>query len=1022
MVSRGGRAVRFGWLSALIAPPSVAAILWPRVVAGHLSFAAILAAAYEGVVITAGFAGGVFGDLTALWRERLVERADLALRRRVSRFGQRYREFVLAEMRFIELKGLATVGHFTPELDEVFVDVSLAFRAPHQVPASLLAGLPADITERHALQEFLDRPDPVMLAVIGGPGSGKTTLLRHTARQVCLARRGRLRSVPMLLYLRDHVAAIVAEPGVGMAHLLRGTLGDLRNIEPTGWFEQHLRRGDCVMLLDGLDEVARQEDRTNVAAWVERQVRQYPGNDYVITSRPHGYRTARIDGAAVLQVRSFAPGQVTRFVHGWYLAVERHSTGTEGQDIARRVTSGADDLLERLDSAPALHDLTVNPLLLTMIANVHRYRGALPGSRAELYSEICQVMLWRRQEAKKLTLEMSGDKKETLLRGLAYAMMQQRLRDLPRDDVLAEFGPALRRVSRQVTAERFLADVSSNGLLVERESGLYSFAHHTFQEYLAAACVRDKGLVSVLANAVDDIWWRETTLLYAARADAGPVVQACLDSASVTALSLAFDCANQDSELAPDLRDRLDRLLETVFVSGTDPERRRMITRVLLTRHLHQQISTRDNSQICARPITADFYWLFLRSAQHSVPHGPPLTKMGDKPATVMYGDDVVALVHWVNDLTGGGTAYRLLSPAEIDETAVQRHLTTSTADGSDRSLWLMSDHGHPELWVPPGAPHPQAIDAETLTAHIETDVTTSIPTLTRLLLLRSVVVIRVIARGRYLDRALHCAHELARDLERDPALDLERALALDRVLARDPGRGLSHDLGGDCESALDRDLHRHLARALDLALPLARELPRTLDLAVDLARDLDRSILHYLNPGSDFARVTGKALSRIAGKALSRTLSQALGDTTNTASWPVKFSRAFADITGIAATTYVVSPSTLADKLGASVQRLVPILRPRAPWEESEFSWTFEVASRLQKIAAPVFDRRENLTPAIATYIRLPALCAAAEADALHQPRLGDAFREIAAGVTLLERRANGAAPATETILLAAD
>ncbi len=47
----------------------------------------------------------------------------------------------------------------------------------------------------------------------------------------------------------------------------------------------------------------------------------------------------------------------------------------------------------RLDGAPGLYDLTVNPLLLTMIATVHRYRGALPGSRVDLNGEICQVML-----------------------------------------------------------------------------------------------------------------------------------------------------------------------------------------------------------------------------------------------------------------------------------------------------------------------------------------------------------------------------------------------------------------------------------------------------------------------------------------------------------------------------------------------------------------------------------------------------------------------------------------------------
>ena len=422
----------------------------------------------------------------------------------ISRFDRDYRDFVLAGLRFIDQKGLATVGPFTPELDAVYVDVSLAHRPPHLVNEGLLPDLPADVTERRALSEFLGHPDSVVLAVIGAPGSGKTTLLRHTARQVCHRRRGQKRHLPILLYLRDHVAAIVADHNVALTALLRDTLGELRPAEPASWFEQRLRDGECVVFLDGLDEVARPEDRRKVASWAAQQIRQYPGNDYVITSRPQGYRDAKIDGADVLQVRGFTTEQVSRFVHSWYLAVERHSTGAADEEITIRASREADDLLQRLDSAPALYDLTANPLLLTMIANVHRYRGALPGGRADLYAEIMQVMLSRRQEAKNLPVDLAGDKKEALLRGLAYVMMDRRLSDLSHDEVLAEIRPALRRLPRQVTAEGFLADVGSNGLLVERESGLFCFAHHTFQEYLAAAYIRDKGLADVLAKAVDD--------------------------------------------------------------------------------------------------------------------------------------------------------------------------------------------------------------------------------------------------------------------------------------------------------------------------------------------------------------------------------------------------------------------------------------------------------------------------------------------------------------------------------------
>ena len=508
--------------------------------------------------------------------------------------------------------------------------------------------------------------------------------------------------LPILLYLRDHVAAIVADPNVALTALLRSTLGELRPAEPDGWFEQRLRDGECVVLLDGLDEVARPEDRRKVASWAERQIRQYPANDYVITSRPQGYRAAKIDGADVLQVRGFTTEQVSRFVHGWYLAVERHSTGAADEDITIRARREADDLLQRLDSAPALYDLTVNPLLLTMIANVHRYRGALPGSRADLYAEIVQVMLFRRQEAKNLPVELAGDKKEALLRGLAYAMMDRRLSDLPHDEVLAEIRPALRRLPRQVTAEGFLADVGSNGLLVERESGLYCFAHHTFQEYLAAAYIRDKGLADVLANAVDDPWWRETTLLYAARADADPIVAACLNSGTITALALAFDCADQGSDVrrrpARPPRRPAGRSLQSRDQPGTPPPDHRCPAHPApAPASPHQRRHPHMYSPYLGQPVPA-----LPRRHAHARARQPTISRSRNRARyrhPSQRRGSLRALGKRRHRRRG-----RLppAQPCRAGRPAAQR-LIISAATHPSCSIWIEPGPAVPELWVPPG-------------------------------------------------------------------------------------------------------------------------------------------------------------------------------------------------------------------------------------------------------------------------------------------------------------------------------
>lgn len=91
--------------------------------------------------------------------------------------------------------------------------------------------------------------------------------------------------------------------------------------------------------------------------------------------------------------------------------------------------------------------------------------------------------------------------------------------------------------------------------------------------------IREKGLTSPLTQNVGDSWWRETTLLYTAQTDADPIVRACLESATVPALALAFDCTDYDSELAPELREYLNKLLASAFAPETRAARERWIVR-----------------------------------------------------------------------------------------------------------------------------------------------------------------------------------------------------------------------------------------------------------------------------------------------------------------------------------------------------------------------------------------------------------------------------------------------------------
>ena len=71
--------------------------------------------------------------------------------RRRRSFEKSYRKFMVANLRHVDVGGLATFGFYVPELDDVFVDMSFTLRSPHQVRVYPVIGVSGSSVSRSRL-------------------------------------------------------------------------------------------------------------------------------------------------------------------------------------------------------------------------------------------------------------------------------------------------------------------------------------------------------------------------------------------------------------------------------------------------------------------------------------------------------------------------------------------------------------------------------------------------------------------------------------------------------------------------------------------------------------------------------------------------------------------------------------------------------------------------------------------------------------------------------------------------------
>ncbi|MUG96465.1 NACHT domain-containing protein [Scytonema sp. UIC 10036] len=490
------------------------------------------------------------------------------------------------------------------------------------------------------------------LVILGAPGSGKTTLLRHLTLIYATQQDRKVhpqppKLIPILLYFKDVHQEIVAKK-TPLATLITEYVKQQRKIKPLNppdnWFKNKLEKNQCLVMLDGLDEVANEQEREKVRDWVDEQIEAYPNTAFILTSRPFGYKTAPLQQqVTVLEVQPFNLLQIQYFIRSWYLETEiRSRAGQYDLGVQEDARQQSEDLINRINKTPSIAAMAVNPLLLTMIATVHRRGSALPGKRVDLYKEICQVLLEKRQRAKKIPDPLIATQKQAVLQVLALKLMQENTKKFDMPQGIHWIENRLATVAgKGLRPEDFFKQIRDvSGLLVEKELNEYEFAHLSFQEYLAAVEIKESKQEDLLIANINDSWWAETIRLYAAQSNATELLRAFLafPSPSVEIMALAYDCKEEclgaDSDVQENLIQRLEEGLES-----TNPEIFKLASQVRLARRLKNMFRLDEQLEIDNSYITCAEYQLFLdETGESSQPQHIPRLRFaaGDAKKTII--------------------------------------------------------------------------------------------------------------------------------------------------------------------------------------------------------------------------------------------------------------------------------------------------------------------------------------------------------------------------------------------------
>ncbi len=375
--------------------------------------------------------------------------------------------------------------------------------------------------------------------LLGDPGAGKSTLLQYLALNWAEKELGEREFSPLPLLIELRIYARDKEEKKCKDFLEFFHQGNLFCHLNQLSLHYKLKKGQIIVLFDGLDEVFDPKLRQEIVTDIKRFSIDYPKNQIIVTSRWLGYKAEELSHAGFehFMLQDLDKDQIKNFIQRWHdLAFQNR----EDKSVKQK------RLQKAITESKAIRELAGNPLLLTMMAVLNRTQE-LPRDRPKLYERASEVLLHQwdfetkegltEPELKKYLYNIDLRDKKEILRSVANGM-QAGEKGLAANLIYREDLESILAKYLEDTGipKRDASDLSDliiqqlryrNFVLCSLGGNAFAFVHRTFLEYFCASefyeRFKKRGLVGgitleglkkeVFGKHFSDSSWREVLCL-----------------------------------------------------------------------------------------------------------------------------------------------------------------------------------------------------------------------------------------------------------------------------------------------------------------------------------------------------------------------------------------------------------------------------------------------------------------------------------------------------------------------------